>query len=334
MHAEFVPVMEMTMTKHRSGCLALAAALASGGCQKPDGDAPQGDAGLYVTGFAPPPVVEGYRRYVTPIVHGVAPGEDKMFCQWVDAANAHDVDVLDITGYQTVTGHHAILYSSSENEPVGTSRECTTDDMVSVEFLGGIGGEGVGSVASLPDGVVFRLREGRTLMANVHYLNTTDQPQDVQSVLDVKTDAPSPAHIAAGLTGINTLQFSIPPNTPTYTFDAYCTYPQEASVIMWSNHMHAAGVSVFSEVKHLDGTTEMLVKDAAWRAEEAFNPTWKRWALDAPAKLHAGDQLHISCTWSNPTSSKMRFPDEMCDAVGFYLEDPAQVVCDGTASGQ
>jgi hypothetical protein len=325
----------MTMIKHVWVVVALAglgAALI--GCHKSDDGGNRVDAGRYVTGFAPPPVADGYTRYVTPVIHGVAPGEDKMFCQWVEIANVADVDLLDIHGYQSVTGHHAVLYSSSENEPVGTSRECTTDDMVSVEFLGGIGGEGGGNSTELPAGLVFRVRKGRTLMANVHYLNTTDQVQDVQSVLDVKTGAPSDAHTAVGLTGINTLDFSIPPNTPTYTFDAYCTYPQEASIIMWSNHMHASGVSAYSEIKHVDGTVEPMIQDTAWRAEQAFNPTWKRWEVNAPAKIHAGDQLHISCTWSNATSTKVRFPEEMCAAVGFYLDDPAQLVCAGTATGQ
>ena len=322
----------MSMMKHLLVMVSLTAALI--GCKTSDDVGESADAGVYVTGFAPPPVADGYKRYVTPVIHGVAPGADKMFCQWVDVANPADIDLLDIHGYQSVTGHHAVLYSSSENEPVGTSRECTTDDMVSVEFLGGIGGEGGGNSTELPVGLVFRVREGRTLMANVHYLNTTDQVQDVQSVLDVKTDAPSDARTAVGLTGINTLEFSIPPNTPTYTFDAYCTYPREASIIMWSNHMHASGVSAYSEIKHMDGTIEPMIQDTEWRAEEAFNPTWKRWDVNAPAKIHAGDQLHISCTWSNLTSSKVRFPDEMCDAVGFYLENPAQTVCDGTATGQ
>ncbi len=296
-------------------------------------DDPGVDAGVYVNGFSPPPVAAGYKRYVTPAVYKLAPGEDKMFCQWVDVANAEDIDILDIQGYQSVTGHHAVLYSSSENEPVGTSRECTTDDMVSVNFLGGIGGEGGGNSTELPPGVVFRMSHGRTLMVNAHYLNTTDDVLDVQSVIDIKTDAPSASRTAAGLAGINTLDFKIPPNTPSYTYDAYCTYSSEASIIMWSNHMHAAGVSAYSEVKHTDGTTELMMKDDVWRAEEAFNPTWKRWDVNAPAKIHVGDQLHISCTWQNTTDSMMRFPDEMCDAVGFYLENPAMTVCDGTATG-
>ena len=57
--------------------------------------------------------------------------------------------------------------------PVGTSRQCATADQLNLTFLGGIGGEGVGSVFShLPDGVTFRLPAGWGLMANAHYINT------------------------------------------------------------------------------------------------------------------------------------------------------------------
>ena len=284
-----------------------------------------------IAGFNPPPVADGYTRFVLPVIHGLKPGDDKMFCQWVQIPNDMDVDVLDVTGYQSVTGHHAIMYSTSETEDVGTSRECTTQDMISVEFLGGIGGEGNTNAAKLPDGYVFRQRKDRMLLANVHYLNATDSIHDVQSVLDVKTAAPSAQRTPVGMIAVNDLDFTIPPNTPSYTLDAYCTWPTDTTLVMWSNHMHSNGLSVHSEVKRAaDSSVQMLASDPSWRAEEAFNPTWTH--FDSPMKVKAGDQAHVSCTWQNNTSSPILFPDEMCDAVGMYIESPAQVVCDASAS--
>jgi hypothetical protein len=304
-------------------------ALAVVGCTKA---ADSGDDSQLVAGFNPPPAPEGYTRYIMPAVYKLQPGEDKLFCQWIDLAPDQDVDIVDVQGYQTITGHHVVLYSTSETAAVGETHECTTDDMVSVQFLGGIGGEGGGNVTQLPAGYVFRQGKGRMLLANTHYLNATDSVQDVQSVIDVKTAAPSAANTAAGMAVMHWQDFQIPANSGSFTTDAYCTWTRDTSLMMWSNHMHADGLSVYTEVKRAaGGAVEPLVADTTWHAEYAFNPTWKRWTVDAPMTLHAGDQVHISCTWKNPTAATMGFPDEMCDGVGFYMESPDEAICEASA---
>src|SRR5450631_3034086 len=136
--------------------LAVAIVAVVPGCTKADTSGDDGSEQL-VAGFNPPPVAAGYKRYITPAVHQLQPGEDKMFCTWIEAPAAGDVDILDVQGYQSKTGHHLVLFSTSETSqdtPVGFSRECTTNDMVSVEFLGGVGAEGGGNVTELPAGFV------------------------------------------------------------------------------------------------------------------------------------------------------------------------------------
>ncbi|MEP6864058.1 MAG: hypothetical protein ABJE66_25745 [Deltaproteobacteria bacterium] len=286
-----------------------------------------GDENL-VKGFNPPPVADGYTRYVLPAVTGLRPGENKIFCQWIALPTDTDVDFDDVEAYQSVTGHHVALYSTSETEDVGTSRECTVADMIPIEFLGGVGGEGAPNVAKLPEGFVFRARKKRMLVANSHYLNATDSVQDVQSVIDVKTSAPSPALTAVGMAVINWSDFQIPANTPSYTSDAYCTWQQDIDVLMWSNHMHENGRSVMTELMRGDGTIDPLRSDPQWTAEQAFNPSWATFPATAPMHIHAGDTTHIQCTWQNNTGSMMQFPDEMCDGVGMYIQSPAQIICD------
>lgn len=280
-----------------------------------------------VKGFNPPPVPEGYTRFVLPPILGVQPGEDKLFCQWIELPKDADVDFLDVMGYQTVTGHHIALYSTAGFEDVGTSRECTTQDMIPLEFIGGVGGEGAANVAQLPEGYVFRERKQRMLLANAHYLNATDSVQDVQSVLDVKTSAPSSLK-PVGMAVINWSDFQIPANNPSYTSDAYCTWQQDIDLLMYSNHMHANGTSVTSELMRSDGTIEPLRADPQWTAEQAFNPSWAKFPASAPMHIHAGDTTHIKCTWQNNTGSTMAFPDEMCDGIGMYTQSPAQIICD------
>lgn len=284
----------------------------------------------YVKGFNPPPVADGYTRYVLPVYHGLLPGENKMLCQWVAVANDADLDVVDIKGYQSVTGHHAVLYSTSETEDIGTTRECTTQDMVSVEFLGGVGGEAGGGAPKLPDPYVFRFGKQRMLLANAHYLNATDSVQDVQSVLDIKTAEPSDAHKPAGMVNATYTDFQIPANTPSYSLDTYATVPVDMTLLVWFNHMHSNGTSALTEVKRADGMVQTLAVDTVWNAEEAFNPSFTHYdpSASTPMQLKAGDQLHINCTWENNTSSPIMFPDEMCVGSGFYTESSKQYIID------
>src|SRR5262245_34199232 len=134
------------------------------------------DAQQWVDGFHPPPAPDGYTRYITPTIKDIQPGDNLEYCQWVAAAADSAQDVLALQGFQSATGHHAVLYTTSEtNFKVGESHLCTVEDMISIAFVGGVGGEGTGTNATqLPDGLYFRLPPGRALMANTHWLNATD----------------------------------------------------------------------------------------------------------------------------------------------------------------
>src|SRR5262249_55016204 len=97
----------------------------------------------WVAGFNPPALQSGFTRYVTATIKNIKPGADDEWCQWVAGPDSEPRDVLAIGGAQSNTGHHAVVYSTSEiNFPVGESHRCTEDDMLSISFLGAIGGEG------------------------------------------------------------------------------------------------------------------------------------------------------------------------------------------------
>ena len=290
---------------------------------------PPRDARL-VAGFDPPAAPAGYTRYVAPAYVGLKPGEDAYLCQWVANAVDGELDIVDVTGHQSMTGHHATLYATTDtSQPVGTSRPCTNADMLTVEFLGAVGGEGVSSnVTKLPPNIVFRLHKGRALMVNSHYLNASSEMVNVQSVIDVRYTPPTPEHRVAGLTGINVGDFKVPPHAAIVR-DGYCKWEQDASLIMFSNHLHKHGTSIFTEVKRADGSVTPLSSDLRWSLERTFNPRWDRWNVERPMVIKAGDEVHVHCEWQNDTDNALLFPDEMCVGLGFYLESGEQRVCNG-----
>jgi hypothetical protein len=94
--------------------------------------------------------------------------------------------------------------------------------------------------------------------------------------------------------------------------------------------MHDLGIKIDTEIIHADGTAEDLQRDKTWAYEWQFNPPRRRWTVDAPYVLKAGDTLHTTCTWNNTTSDMITFPREMCVAAGFIRADKDVVCVDGT----
>jgi hypothetical protein len=282
-----------------------------------------------VADFAPPALAPGYTRFVTPTVSDLQPGDNVEYCQWVAAASSQAKDVLAIDGAQSRTGHHATIYATTETQfAVGESHICTTDDMLSITFVGAIGGEGTGAASShLPDGLYFRVPAGQALMVNTHWLNATDDVVDGQAVVDLKFDKASDQRVIADLFANNGDTFEIA-SGQTNSYDVNCTLPQDMNIAMSGNHMHNYGASAYTELVHADGSKQMVVADPMWSPEMQFNPHYLPFSLDAPLVARAGDTYHTHCEWTNTTSKTQYFPDEMCVGFSYYFPSQGQIVCE------
>jgi len=170
---------------------------------------------------------------------------------------------------------------------------------------------------------------GQALMTNTHYINSTDNPIEGQSVVDVKFGDPNHRLPGAGNLAVNNEGFSIPAGA-SYTNDGYCKAKSQLSFFMWANHMHEWGAHAMSEIIRADGSKELLVQDDSWTRDKTFNPSWRRWDVASPYVVNAGDTFHVQCTWNNTTSDALIFPVEMCVSTGFTLEEMPQSVCPAT----
>ncbi len=308
------------------GILVVAFVAVSCGSNGSTGTNPPATPSPYIDGFNPAPVADGYTRFVTPEIDGLAAGSDTLYCQWLAPPAAEDQDVLDLSGMQSKYGHHVVLYASTESYPVGKSKVCDTADMESVRFLGAIGGEGNAGATRglLPPNVAFRLLKGQALMANVHFLNTGTATIQGQAVLDVKFAAPSPTRQSAQMFVNLGTSFSIPPDSHT-AYDVSCPVGQDLSFYVFSDHMHQHGTSAMTEIIHADGTKNTIVNDTTWTADMQFNPKF----VSFPQQLviHKGDVVHTHCNWTGDTTKTLGFPDEMCVGIGFFQGAGDQVVC-------
>lgn len=288
-----------------------------------------GTKGPFIAGFNPSPVQQGYTRFVTPVIHGIQPGDNKMWCQWIQAPLDHDVDVVSMTGEQSKYGHHVILYASTVTSPLGTTRECTSADMESVRYLGGFGGDG--STMQMPQGIVLRLPAGEALMINIHFIDASYSPIEGQAVVDVKFADPNPQDQVAGFFANMASEFDVPPHQAG-TADATCVVQRDMNFFAFGDHMHALGTSMYSEVLPQTGAKTTLASETIWQAEFEFNPKVSTWPTTSPTVVKTGDTIHSHCEWNNITDSPAAFPVEMCVGFGFYLPggNPDEICTDGS----
>jgi len=270
--------------------------------------------------FNPPPAKAGYTRIVAPVMANLAPGSDVMYCQYIQAPLDRDMDILDVTGYQSTAGHHAVAYATTANIPVGTSGPCTEESSLAGAFVGGIGGEGGGGV-TLPEGVAFRLPKGSAIMINTHFLNATNDVIDGQTVLDIKYAEVDPSRkIASFFVNIN-FGFNIPARG-TGLAVAECPVARDLEFILFTNHMHDYGVRAHTDlVRAGSGALELVHADEQWEYEMQFKAVYSQWGVDQPLRIAKGDVLRTHCEWGNTSDAALAFPREMCVGVGFFLSD-------------
>jgi hypothetical protein len=271
------------------------------------------------------PLAPGYMRFETqPVV--VPAGSSNEWAQWVGGPLDQDYDVLDITGVQSSGGHHALLYAGNEANPAGFTRVWKDVDQLTTRLMGGIGGEG-GAKATLPPGVVFRVKKGSYLIVQSHYLNATDRELVGRAALDMKLTPVDPAHRVASIMANTNIEIRLTPRSES-TMDVTCLIEKELQFIQIANHMHDYGTSTVTEFIDPAGQHHELKSDLSWSGEWALNPNFTAFPTDQPLVIPAGSTLHTACTWRNTTAEPVAFPAEMCVFFGFILND-SDIYCQG-----
>lgn len=266
---------------------------------------------------------EGYVRYETPPVD-IAAGRSALHKTWVADAVDHDRDMIDIQGEQGSGGHHAVLLTTTEEQPVGTTRDWSEYDQLDTAFLGGIGGEG-GEGLRLPEGAVFRVPAGRALVMQTHYQNASDQAiEGTSSYLDVKFAEPSDDHLVAGLFAHLTLDLNVPPGPSER--ELTCVVTRDVPMLMLVNHIHEWGLSIKTTLT-VDGEERVLKDDQIWNSEWVTNPNYQRFTVEEPFIIPAGSTIKTHCNWNNTTGENLVYPEEMCIFTGYHSLGDTDVIC-------
>jgi len=232
-------------------------------------------------------------------------------------------------GVQAAGGHHITVYWTTDTTTFAP-RPCRDEDMISWNFIAGVGGEpGAGDDQSPPAGLAFRVPAGVHLVAQAHYINTTGAPQRVHDSVDI--DLVSPANLVAyaAMLAVNDGSFTVPPRT-RFRRVSECTMTAPRSLVLLLGHQHEFGEHFSVELVPADGSPPRMLYDYVWEASYASHPPVLRWAIDAPLAIAPGDRLRTTCDWNNTSVDPLLFPDEMCATVSYYYPDTGEgfIACD------
>jgi len=252
----------------------------------------------------------GY-QIVLPIERGLQPGTDSEYCTWTDLVPDHDVNVRAVEAYQTITGHHVIMYTTSKLQPPGTTRLCTDDDMATFRFGVGSGAEGMGGKNEAPGDLVFPVPAGSQVVLNHHYINATSAVQDAQSAMNIWLADPNMKYTPSASMAVLDTSLRIPPGPAT--MDINCAVPRDTAVWLAVPHMHQYGTR--QVIQHISSTTTETMFDVdPWDPGYMFHPPELQKDPSAPYLIKASDQIHVHCEWNNTGTTDLTFGLEMCVA--------------------
>ncbi|MDQ3235503.1 MAG: hypothetical protein M3Q07_27145 [Pseudobdellovibrionaceae bacterium] len=279
-------------------------------------------------GFVVPAPSQGVIEIQTPILDELKPGQEVMFCTYLDLEIPSDMFIESYRAFQSrAAAHHAILFSVKKpREPgtyvCGSAEESMQEETTYLAATGGGSNGDEGSSYSLPDNVLFRAVKGQQFMIQTHWLNYLDKPIRGQAVFHIQQRQPTPKDKIADFFFISTNQFKLDPNDTNRQVQARCTMREDLTFFMASGHMHEYGKHVVVTVKKASGES-MKILDHSWTPHFTAVPP----AYTQELKVGQGDEVIVDCTYKDKLDKPLSYPTEMCGSVGFFYPATKSMVC-------
>ena len=183
-------------------------------------------------------------------------------------------------------------------------------------------------VIQLPEGVVANLPPLIKVMHEIHYVNTTDEPIDVFSAVNVYRYA---GEIRDTIWGgaVRDVELNIPPMSE-HTEWTRCAMTEDIDVLFLSSHTHQLGLEV--SVRTFDGENvgEEIYRNTDWQTPKLISFGTE------PLHVPAGSGFEFSCKFRNNSPEMVRWgfeaADEMCQIALVFSPGEAARECVPVAS--
>ncbi len=243
-------------------------------------------------------------------------GSDQTFCTYVRADGDADQDITAFLTEQSQGGHHLIVYTidhavdlaphpcSQGGQPSWTQVLATQIESEDITF---------------PAGVGFRVKAHQQYVMETHFINTTTAPLDITARFGVVYAEPGTVKERAATYFFGTMNIDVGPNE-SVTKTAECHPPKAMNVHTMFGHQHRMGKGL--DVLHQPGGEG---GDAVYASKDWENPGTKDFG--AGMALGPDDVLRVTCNWDNTSANRLRYPHEMCYAIGYYWPADAGLFC-------
>jgi len=263
----------------------------------------------------------------------VAPGAEDTQCVQIRLSNTEPVDIVRLHNKLSAGSHHFIL--TALNDPAAPEQNLTRCQ--------GFGGAVTGAPLTitqahddhveLPEGLGYRLNPGHVLHLEMHYINTTDAPIDIEATSDLFAAAAGAELQPAAVMLIGTADINVPPRSMMETGPKFLKLPagmDDVKFFAITGHTHAHGTNVHVALASPEQTPVMDLyapKAFDWEAPEST-------ALTPHVSVPKDGGFLLQCAWNNTSDAALTWGEsarqEMCFFWGYYYprKDVFSIVID------
>lgn len=266
----------------------------------------------------------------------VPPGTESTQCVWMRLGNATEIKVNQMHNQLNAASHHLIVYKDDMD---------TTEQLTPVPcepFTGALNTSGMiapiaitqkaDDMIFLPSRVAYTFAANQMVKLEMHYLNSSDEAQDVEATADFYVADPASIDHEASILFMGSPDIDLAPGE-TKTLHQFLTVPaaldlSESKIFAITGHTHKLGTSVKVRVApNKAGPMTEVYAPNPFKWDEPETTTFN----GDPFSVPAGGGFDFECAWTNTTNQQIGFgesaTDEMCFFWAYYYPSQGSKVC-------
>jgi hypothetical protein len=247
----------------------------------------------------------------------VDPASELVMCTYVRGTNDSDEDVTLFETEQTAGGHHLIVYTIDHAVDLPPS-PCSQGGQPSWAQI--VVSQLPAEKHPFPAGVGFRVKAHQQYVMETHYINTSAAPLTVSSGLTAHYGKPGEVTTRAATYFFGTMNIDLAPNA-ALTRSVDCAPPEPLALQTMFGHEHRRGTGVAVDLLGAGAASPQRI----YETKQWDGPPIKTFA--GGQKLGMADAIRVTCDWQNESPDRLRYPHEMCFAIGYFWPADAGIVC-------
>lgn len=287
-------------------------------------------------GPADAPTLQGEKYSLTwgPIT--VPPNTESTQCVWMRLGNTTEIKVHQMHNQLNSASHHLIVYK----DDMDTTEQLTPTPCE--PFTGALNTTGMiapiaitqkaDDMIFLPDGVAYTFAPNQMVKLEMHYLNASDEPREVEATADFYAADPATIEHEAGILFAGSPDIDLDPGE-TETLHQFLKLPasidlSQSKIFAVTGHTHKLGTSVKVRVgPNKNGPMTEVYAPDPFKWDEPETRTFN----SNPFSVPQGGGFDFECTWRNTTSTNVQFGEsanaEMCFFWAYYYPSQGSKVC-------